>query len=499
MKKKKENYLVKSSFSLAITLVSCLTVFAIAIAGMIAAFNYLMSQHDKKLSSEICNLISEKMNSSIRYMTDSAQNMASVLSAQNFDSPEEIYQVLSQETSGSYVSLGFIDKDRKIYASEQELKEFDKWDLLSTALLADPVSISAPYRSGATGQPVFTMFTHFTYHNQDQGWMFITYPLAEIQNIAASESLKESTEIWLMNAKSLNIIQCAGDDVYSIGSWANAHLAMGNINPSDTPAYEEWCGKMLTGEPTASLGYSIGKTAYTQIYSAIDHMPGWFIVVRIPRSALSATMSRFRGMVLIFIFVLLAVTVTLIVLMYQQNAREKKILEQLSIHDSLTSVMNRRAFDFAAEQRLSRSTKEAMLLFFDVDYFKQVNDRFGHDAGDRILVEFSGALKKHFGEMGLISRYGGDEFVVLLDTASKQDVTNLLDSMTKDTHAIHPTDDPEKNKNFMLSFSAGAACFPEDAENLDDLKQCADVALYDVKNRGRNGYCWYHPKLEYLK
>ena len=76
---------------------------------------------------------------------------------------------------------------------------------------------------------------------------------------------------------------------------------------------------------------------------------------------------------------------------------------------------------------------------------------------------------------------------------------DLLDNMTKEIHAVKPTDDPKKNENFMLSFSAGVACFPEDAESFEDLKQCADVALYDVKKRGRNGYCWYHPKLEFLR
>ena len=499
MKQKKEQYFIKTGLSLVATMIACLVVFSLSIAGMIASFNALMNQHDKRLSSEICKLMTEKMNSSIRYMTDSAQNMASVLSAQNFNSPADVYKELSGHREGSYVSIGFIDADRKIYASEQELKEFEKWDLLSTALLADPVSISAPYRSGMTGQPVFTMFTDFTYHGDEHGWMFVTYPLAEIQNIAASESFEEETEIWLMNAASANIIQCAGENVYSIGSWENAYLVMSDINPDDKAAYNEWHSKMLCGEPSASFGYRIGNTAYTQIYSNITDMPGWFVVVRIPRSALSTTMSRFRNYVLIFISVLLLVTLMLILIMYRQSTREKKMLEQLSIHDSLTSVMNRRAFDYAAEQRLTRSGKDAMLLFFDVDYFKQVNDRFGHDAGDRILIEFTNILKKHFSELGFISRYGGDEFVVLLDTASKQEVTVILDSMTRDVHAVKPTEDPQKNANFRLSFSAGAACYPEDAESLELLKHCADLALYDVKKRGRNGYSWYHPKLDYIK
>ena len=491
-KDKKELSYIKNGTSFFLPITIFLLIFLIATAFLIAAFNALITSHDKKLSEEICNLISEKMNNSIRYMTDSAQNMSSVLSAQNFSSPAEIYEKLYSENSGSYASIGFIDTNHQIYASEQELKEFEKWNLLDVAQLADPVSISAPYRSGTTGQPVFTMFTDFRYNGSTEGWLFVTYPLREIQNIASTQSLKEETEIWLMNAESANIIQCAGANEYSIGSWANAYLAMRDINQEDKSAYDEWRYKMLRGEPSASLTYSIGKMTYTQVYSDIAYMPDWFVVVRIPSSALSATMSQFRNDVLVFIAVLLAVTILLFIIIQKQNAQEKNMLEQLSIHDPLTSVMNRRAFDFAAEQRLSRSAKkEACLLFFDVDYFKQVNDRFGHEAGDRILIAFSSALKKHFGELGIISRYGGDEFVVLIDTASKEQVTALLEALTVDVHNIRPTDDEEKNKGFILSFSAGAACFPENAETLSKLEQCADAALYLVKERGRNGYEWY--------
>ncbi len=491
--KKLELSYIKSGTPFFITMIIFLSIFTIATTFLIFAFNMLITRHDQNLSEKICSLISEKMNNSIRYMTDSAQNMSSVLSAQDFSSLDEIYETLSSNNSGSYVSIGFIDAEKNIYASEQEKLEFEKWNLLEVAELASPISISTPYRSATTGQPVFTMFTGFRYQQNAQGWLFVTYPLNEIQNIASTESLKEETEIWLMNAESANIIQCAGANEYSIGSWANAYLAMRDINPSDKPAYDKWRNKMLKGERSASLTYSSRKTTYTQVYADIEYMPGWYVVVRIPSSALSATMGKFRNDVIVFIIVLLAVTVMLFIIMHKKNTQEKNMLEQLSIHDPLTSVMNRRAFDFAAEQRLSRpGKKEACLLFFDVDYFKQVNDRFGHEAGDRILIAFSAALKKYFGESGIISRYGGDEFVVLLDTASKEHVTECLQQLTTEVHQILPTDDAQKNKDFTLSFSAGAACFPQDAETLSKLEQCADEALYIVKERGRDGYEWYH-------
>ena len=127
-KEQKEQFFVKTSASLFVTLIACLVVFALSIAGMIASFNALVTQHDKHLSADICKLMTEKMNSSIRYMTDSAQNMASVLSAQNFGSPQSVYKELSGIRGGSYVSIGFLDENGNLYASEQEKLEFEKWN-----------------------------------------------------------------------------------------------------------------------------------------------------------------------------------------------------------------------------------------------------------------------------------------------------------------------------------------------------------------------------------
>ena len=74
----------------------------------------------------------------------------------------------------------------------------------------------------------------------------------------------------------------------------------------------------------------------------------------------------------------------------------------------------------------------------------------------------------------------------------------ILEAMKKDVYKVKPTDDDKKNGDFRLSFSAGGACYPEDAEDLERLKHYADLALYDVKKRGRNGYTWYHPRLDSL-
>ena len=485
---------ITGSFSFFRMLVIYLVICGIGVLVLLVSFDGLIRSHDKRLTGNICNLVTEKMNNSIRYMTSSAENMSAVLSAQDHNDLQELYDTLSQNKTGSgYVSIGFIDEEGNIYASPAELNEFRKWELLDTAKLADPVSISAPYRSGATGQPVFTMFANYTYGGGKKGHIFLTYPLKEIQNIAYTRSLTEDTEIWLMEAASDNIIQCAGSNIYSIGSWNNALLSMrSQINDDYQDDYISWKNKMNAGDKSANIIYEIGSETYTQVFSKIDFMHGWYVVVRIPSSSLSSAIQQFRTSVLIFLGVLFVATVIMFILSHKRETEEKRMLQNLSIHDPLTSVMNRRAFDFTAEKYLGRIFKnEAALLFIDVDYFKQVNDRFGHEAGDRILTEFSAVLRELFGDDGYISRYGGDEFVVLVRNSDKNEVSRQLELLQQKAEKIKPCDDPEEYGDFVLTFSCGAAIFPKDAEDLKSLEAGADSALYIVKKNGRNGYGWY--------
>ena len=487
--------LIKGGKSFYITLIICLIVFLTAISLLIAAFNRLISRHDQKLSGEICTLMSEKMNSSIDFMTTSTRGMASVLSAQDFDTPAQIYKTLKATDSREFLSVGFIDAFSNVYASEQEMKEFEKWKLLETAIAADPVSMSAPYRSAVFGQPVITLFADFKYGNNRHGYMFTTYLLKDLQQIAVTQSLGDEIEIWLMDAESANTIQCVGADEHATGSWTNAYLTMQNINKSDQPVYEAWLNRIREQEDNIGISYSIGDTFYSQYCSKISSLPGWYVVVRIQGNALSATMSTFRTYILIFLAVLLLVVIVLIANMYRLSKRDNDMLNSLSIHDPLTGILNRRAFDLAAEKWLSRGRGSA-LIFFDVDYFKQVNDRFGHDAGDKLLVAFSDTLKKNFSEHGIISRFGGDEFVVLTDMDDVESVTSILKQTKDDVHSIDLNDgdsgsNDDKDSDFMISFSAGAARFPQDAGDLSSLKKCADTALYETKEKGRNGYMWF--------
>lgn len=490
MKKKTEDieFFQQNNHSLYYTLTICLIVFLTAITVLIFAFNKLITDHDQSLSKEMCTLLSEKVNNSIESMTTSTCNVADIISAQQIDSPHEIYQKLKEYGGLDYLSIGFIDEDGHFYGSKAEREEFEKWDLFEVARSAEPVAISIPYRSTTYGQHVITIFSDFEYGDSKKGYIFTTYLFKRLRDTVATKSLENDIQIVLINATSANIIRCVDAEELAVGSWTNAYLAFQELDSTNKALVFDWLNRMFNGENNVSVNYSIDDVTYTQCGATIPSMPGWYVSVRIPGNAMSRTMHTFRNYVLIFTVVLLVVVIILIFNMYRLSKRQTKLLEHLSIYDPLTGVFNRRAFDYAASTILARGKKIA-LIFFDIDYFKQVNDKYGHDTGDKLLKAFAAILKDVFDEGGIVSRFGGDEFVVLTEASSIECVNDKLESVSVKMHEADIIDCADEK--VVINYSAGAAQYPADAQDLSQLKKCADTALYRVKEHGRNGYGWF--------
>ncbi len=468
-----------------------LAVCLICVMTILFVFNDLIEKHDEKIAGQMCNLIAEKINNSIRYMTGSVENLATVMSEYDLENTEQAYQQMKNSVENSdYISIGIICADGTIYAQDEEKEEFVKWNLTDHSEPSDHVVFSEPFRSSLTGQLVFAMFSPVYQHGEFFGDLYLTYPLEEIEEMAYTKAFKEDTEIWLMDAYSDNIIRCSGNDVFQKGSWSNLKLDKKRIE--EFSEYQAWEELMRSGEASAALTYTIDELSYTQVFESIDFMEGWSVVVRVKSSALSGALSLFRWATVLFSFTLVLASGILLMLSHRRESMEKKLFANLSIYDPLTNVINRRAFEYSASETVKGNERGiGALMFFDVDYFKQVNDKYGHDAGDFILVEFAKLLMKHFGEYGLVSRYGGDEFVVLVKGLDRSDVDKRMEKLRVECCQVKLTEEQCPNHDFELHFSCGIAAYPEHSGDFRELTKCADNALYSVKESGRNGYGWY--------
>jgi diguanylate cyclase (GGDEF)-like protein len=168
-------------------------------------------------------------------------------------------------------------------------------------------------------------------------------------------------------------------------------------------------------------------------------------------------------------------------------------LEHLAGHDVLTGLPNRRLFQDRLEHALARAQRTGegfALLFIDVDKFKDINDRWGHEAGDAVLKLAAMRLASLTRKADTVARIGGDEFVILLNnpTSRQQIITiaeKLLDSLRSPMQAA--------GQSLQLGFSVGISQYPEDGTTSTTLLARADQAMYEMKAAGRNGFRFSSP------
>ncbi|HJU73478.1 MAG TPA: GGDEF domain-containing protein [Gemmatimonadaceae bacterium] len=158
-------------------------------------------------------------------------------------------------------------------------------------------------------------------------------------------------------------------------------------------------------------------------------------------------------------------------------------LRALSLVDDLTGLHNRRGFLTLAEQQIKlarRNKRELVLLFIDMDDFKLINDRFGHQEGDLALQRAARVLRSTFRDSDIIARLGGDEFVVL--AAETGTSASIIQRLRQELAARNETD----AQRYTISFSVGAARFdPEAPPTIEELLRTADSMLYEQKRRRR--------------
>jgi diguanylate cyclase (GGDEF)-like protein len=161
--------------------------------------------------------------------------------------------------------------------------------------------------------------------------------------------------------------------------------------------------------------------------------------------------------------------------------------------DYLTGLKTRGYFEQQLELELKRCERRKTplsLLMLDIDFFKPLNDRYGHHVGDQVLRDVASLLTKDMREVDTVARYGGEEFVIILPETTAFSATRVAQRIR---HSIDQAKFFAGSANIVehLTISIGIAVYPQDARFKRDLIECADAALYDAKSRGRNQVTMY--------
>jgi len=178
----------------------------------------------------------------------------------------------------------------------------------------------------------------------------------------------------------------------------------------------------------------------------------------------------------------------------EELTKQKNKLDYQAHHDGLTGLANRVLFEDRLNQailRAKRSKTKIAMFFIDLDKFKPINDNYGHKAGDAVLKTVSQRIQKKIRQEDTLSRIGGDEFTIIMESIVKEEDILMLSKKIIDV-LDEPID--YDNQSLNVSASIGISIYPDDTTNADTLLTYADSAMYLAKNRGRNRSILYSQK-----
>jgi diguanylate cyclase (GGDEF)-like protein/PAS domain S-box-containing protein len=232
--------------------------------------------------------------------------------------------------------------------------------------------------------------------------------------------------------------------------------------------------------------FDLTRTAGENRETVIRTASGQTIPVSMAASPVTTADPQFQG----HIFVARNIT---------ERKRAERRIRYLARYDTLTKMPNRMQFQHLLQQaiaRTRRSQRLVALLYLDLDRFKEVNDTFGHSAGDRTLEIFSERLTRNVSKEMVIGRLAGDEFAMFIDGLpsdidNRANLGNLARTLLDEIGRAFYVNQEE----VYLTASVGIAICPHDAENVIDLIRNADAAMYHSKQNGGNSYAFYVPDM----
>lgn len=257
-----------------------------------------------------------------------------------------------------------------------------------------------------------------------------------------------------------NVLTC-----HTLATQGNSHLA---------PVLNEQAGD--DSRPQDRMPDDVGTNTEVSLH-VLDHQIGFMALHRRDRSQLFTPQE-------LDLLTMVGNSVSLAI----RNVEVHRRVQTLAVTDGLTGLLNHRAFSNILNRefvKTKRYQKPLSLIMMDVDNFKTVNDRYGHQAGDQTLREFARLCSEVVRDIDIVARYGGDEFVVILPDTELQQAMTVAERIHAAIVAQVPPDDARYATGFTVSMGI-ASCPHQRIASADDLVSEADKALYVAKAGGRN-------------
>lgn len=471
----------KRKLYLAIYLCLCLLIILLAYFQL----SRMARDYNTRHLELITGLYAEKMNDSMEYLQNYAQDNVKVAQAMEDKTPSQVLARMEKNLDSTvFCGIGLIGENGEIYGSKYAAADIRQEGLDKQAMEAEDFFYSDPYQSSETGSMIVTTFVPVP----DSAWLHTIYVSVRIENLrqfGVYDLLRDKISVHLLKADSENFVTCisnSGTESFE-GSWNNLLLQQRYFQYDDGYSYSQWVRDMRSGKTDGRFSATIRDVESTISYRSITSMPGWYVIVELANKDVSDITQQFSWLGGTFGCILVAITLIYMLSILLLEKKDKKVYMGLSATDPLTELLNRRALQNAVEEELKKKAT-GYFIFIDIDNFKTYNDTYGHNNGDLCLKHCARIMKKCFPEDSILGRYGGDEFVVCLKGATQEEThAYMLEFQSCLTPLTLSTGEVAE-----LSVSAGGAAYPDQGEDFVSLCRSADAALYEVKQNGKGDF-----------
>lgn len=217
----------------------------------------------------------------------------------------------------------------------------------------------------------------------------------------------------------------------------------------------------------------------------------WMLCYMVPQKKAQEGFQFIRSREMLLFAIIGVGVITFLILIFQRSFIRQKKMREIASRDGLTQLYNKVGTERLIKEWLHSDSSKAggVFMMMDVDYFKQINDTYGHAVGDRVLYKVGHLLKSSFRENDVVGRIGGDEFLIFMEgVTSEEFAVRRMENLQQYLRELPM----EELEGHMLTCSMGAAFAPKDGTTFEELYKHADEALYVTKRNGRNGFSIYH-------
>lgn len=459
---------------------------SVCLAVIVAAYFHL-SMIAKNFNTQHLELITgmytEKMNESMDYLKNQAEEEVKIIPTMKDQDPQEILKYMEDHLDQNlFCNVGLILNDGEIYGNEATVADIKKQKLDQRALESRISFISDPYQSSENGTMVMTVLVPVEDGTEIHS-AYVSVMIESLRKLGDYDVLRGKVSVHLLKADSENFITCIGSGVNESGNWNNLLLQQKYYKYGKSYSYNQWVKDMRSGKTEGCFPAEIRGEDSTIFYRSISGMPGWYVIAELVNKDISDITQHFSAWGGIYGSILVGFTILYMLTILILEKKDKERYVGLSSTDPLTEILNRRAFQRAVDEEIYKKTP-GYFIFIDVDNFKKCNDTYGHENGDLCLKHFAQAMKQCFPEGSIIGRYGGDEFVAFIKDSTVQKIKEYMEKFQKQIGTFTL----ENGEEVKMSASAGGAKFPEQGEDFISLCRSADAELYHVKQNGKAAF-----------